>query len=72
MFQTLKLIPAKILGLDGEMVGILAFGVIGAVALLLPFLDREKPFRTRPWITGLACVFLGYMACMTIYGWVAK
>ena len=30
------------------MLGILAFGVIGAVALLLPFLDREKPFNTRP------------------------
>ena len=54
------------------MLGILAFGVIGAVALLLPFLDREKPFNTRRWITGLACVFLGYMAVMTVYGWVAK
>jgi quinol-cytochrome oxidoreductase complex cytochrome b subunit len=72
MFQTLKLIPAKLLGMDGEMIGILAFGVIGAAALLLPFLDREKPLRTRPWITGLACVFLGYAAAMTVYGWVAK
>jgi cytochrome b6 len=72
MFQTLKLVPAKILGMDGEMLGILAFGMVGAVALLLPFLDREKPFNTRPWIPGLACVFLGYMAAMTVYGWVAK
>lgn len=72
MFQTLKLIPAKVLGMDGEMLGILAFGVVGAVALLLPFLDREKPFNIRRWISGLACVFLGYMAVMTIYGWVAK
>jgi cytochrome b6 len=72
MFQTLKLIPAKVLGMDGEMLGILAFGVVGAVALLLPFLDREKPFKTRRWITGLACVFLGYMAVMTVDGWVAK
>jgi cytochrome b6 len=72
MFQTLKLIPAKILGMDGEMLGILAFGLIGAAALLLPFLDREKPFNTRRWITGLACVFLGYMAVMTVDGWVAK
>jgi cytochrome b6 len=72
MFQTLKLIPAKILGMDGEMLGILAFGVVGAVALLLPFLDREKPFKTRRWITGLTWVFLGYMAVMTVDGWVAK
>ena len=72
MFQTLKLIPSKILGMDGEMLGILAFGAVGAVALLLPFLDREKPFNTGRWIPGLACVFLGYMAAMTVYGWVAK
>jgi quinol-cytochrome oxidoreductase complex cytochrome b subunit len=72
MFETLKVIPAKILGMDGEMLGILAFGLVGAVALLLPFLDREKPVKTQPWITGLACVFLGYMAAMTVYGWVTK
>ena len=72
MFQTLKLIPAKVLGMDGEKVGILAFGVIGAAVVLLPFLDRDKPVKTRPWIAGLACVFLGYMAAMTVYGWVAK
>ncbi len=72
MFQTLKLIPARLLGMDGEMLGILAFGAIGAVALFLPFLDRRKPFNTRPWITGAACVFLLYMVAMTVYGWVAK
>jgi cytochrome b6 len=72
MFQTLKVIPAKILGMDGEMLGILAFGLVGAAALLLPFLDREKPFRTRRWISGFACVFLGYMVAMTVYGWITK
>jgi cytochrome b6 len=72
MFQTLKVIPAKILGMDGEMLGILAFGVVGAAAVLLPFLDREKPFHTRRWISGLACIFLGYMVAMTVYGWIAK
>lgn len=72
MFETLKVIPAKILGIDGEMLGILAFGLIGAAVLFLPFLDRQKPVNTRPWITGIACVFLGYMVAMTVYGWVAK
>jgi len=72
MFQTLKLIPAKILGLDGEMLGILAFGAIAGLALLLPFLDRQRPFSLRRWIPGLACLFLGYMVAMTVYGWVAK
>jgi quinol-cytochrome oxidoreductase complex cytochrome b subunit len=72
MFQTLKVIPAKILGIDGEVLGILAFGAIAALALLLPFLDREKPLSLRGWIPGFACLFLGYMVAMTVYGWVAK
>ena len=46
--------------------------LVGAAALLLPFLDREKPFNTRRWISGLACVFLGYMVAMTVYGCIAK
>ena len=52
--------------------GIFAFGVVGAVAVLLPFLDREKPVNTQRWVSGLACIFLAYMAAMTVYGWVAK
>jgi quinol-cytochrome oxidoreductase complex cytochrome b subunit len=72
MFQTLKLIPAKVLRIDGEMLGILAFGAVAVAAVLLPFLDQEKPVRTRRWITGLASVFLVCMVAMTVYGWVAK
>jgi cytochrome b6 len=72
MFETLKVIPAKVLGMDGEMLGISAFGLIAAAVLFLPLLDRQKPINTRPWITGVACVFLGYMAAMTVYGWVTK
>jgi len=40
MFETLKALPADVAGLEGELVGVLAFGV-GALALfLVPFLDR--------------------------------
>lgn len=41
MFQTLKYIPAKIFFLDGEVIGVLAFGVAGLWLLLVPFLDRK-------------------------------
>ena len=42
MFQTLKLIPAKIWRLDGESDGHSAFGVAGVdLDLLLPFLERR-------------------------------
>lgn len=40
MYEALKQLPAEIAGLEGEMVGVLSFGV-GALALfLVPFLDR--------------------------------
>src|SRR5204863_7582731 len=37
MFQTLKLIPAKVLGLDGEVLGIMAFNVVALLLFIVPF-----------------------------------
>src|SRR2546423_3647061 len=45
MFQTLKWIPAKILGMDGEVLGILAFAIGGLAWFGLPFLDKPAPPR---------------------------
>jgi cytochrome b6 len=72
MFQTLKLIPAKIGFVDGEVVGVLAFGAAGLVWLLLPFLDRGHPRRTSRWVLGLGVFALAYIGAMTVYGYVAK
>ena len=72
MFQTLKLIPAKIAFLDGELVGILVFGAAGALWLLLPFFDRDGRGRAQRWITGVGVFALAYIAAMTAYGYMAK
>ncbi len=72
MFQTLKLIPSKIWFIDGEIVGVLAFGLAGAIWLLLPFLDRDKWRLGRTFITGLGVFALAYIAAMTTYGYLAK
>src|SRR5713226_8146169 len=37
MFQTLKVLPAKVWFIDGEVLGVLAFGAGGLLWLLLPF-----------------------------------
>ena len=72
MFQTLKLIPAKVLFIDGEVLGVLGFGAAGALWVFLPFLDRQRWQWARTFITGLGVFALAYIGCMTIYGHIAK
>ncbi|MDH5590148.1 MAG: cytochrome b N-terminal domain-containing protein [Gemmatimonadota bacterium] len=71
MFQTLKYLPSHILGIDGELVGILGFGLAGLVLLVVPFLDRPQAPDARPrrlW-TYLAFVALGYILLLTYLGY---
>ena len=42
MFHTLKLIPSHVLGLEGERLGVIAFGLAAAFLLFVPFLDRRS------------------------------
>ena len=73
MFQTLKYLPAHILGLEGEAVGVIGFGLAGVLVLLIPFLDRGaargRPGRIFTWI-GVG--ILAYMIVLTILGYAAN
>jgi cytochrome b6 len=72
MFQVLKLLPAHILGLEGEMLGVLGFGLAALVLLLLPFLDRGAgEGRSSPVVTVAGVAALAYMVVFTIYGYLA-
>ncbi len=42
MFQTLKYFPGHILFFEGEVLGVLLFGVAGILWLLVPFWDRKS------------------------------
>jgi len=67
MFQTLKYIPAKILFLDGELVGIICFGIAGALLVLVPFLDRKSnEGQSSRLFTILGIIALVYMIAMTL------
>ena len=72
MFQTLKKIPAKVWFVDGEIVGILFFGVAGLLWMLLPFFDQAGHGRGRKFIMGAGIFALSYIIAVTIYGYVAK
>jgi cytochrome b6 len=71
MFETLKYIPARVLGLDGEVLGILAFVFAGLVWMLVPFLDRSPTQgRLARAIRGAGVVVLLYIAVMTVIAYV--
>ena len=73
MFQTLKYLPAHILGLEGEVVGILAFGLGGVLLLVLPFLDRRAARGERsPLISWIGVGVLVYMLALTYLGYTAS
>jgi cytochrome b6 len=72
MFQVLKLLPAHILGLEGEMLGVLGFGLAAMVLLFLPFLDRGAgEGRSSKLVTVAGVAALAYMVVFTIYGYLA-
>ena len=72
MFQTLKLIPAKVGFMDGEVLGILIFSLAGLIWVLLPFFDPLGRGRGQRWVMGAGVFALAYMISMSVYGFVAK
>ncbi len=72
MFETLKIIPAKILLFDGEVLGILGFGVVGLILILIPFVDlwsrkeKRNPFFA---ILGIfAVIYILVMSYLSYFG----
>lgn len=72
MFQTLKVIPSKVWFIDGEVLGVIAFGLVAAFWLLLPFFEGDPPSRTKRWITAISLFALAYIVGMTFYGHFAQ
>jgi cytochrome b6 len=71
MFQTLKYIPAKILFMDGEVLGILGFGLAGLFWLLIPFVDRRPEARgTSRWFTAFGLAAIAFIIIMSLIAYV--
>jgi len=67
MFQTLKFLPAKIGPVDGEVLGVIAFGIVGLALFLTPLLDRGGVAARL--FTGAGVVAILYMLAMTAVGY---
>lgn len=72
MFQTLKIIPSKILAFDGEVLGILGFGFGGLLLLLIPFIDvwsrKEKRNLVFTVLGVLAIIYILIMTYLAYFG----
>lgn len=69
MFQTLKLLPSYILGIEGEIIGIVGFGAAGLFFFLVPFLDREDRQRWSRVMTWIGIAAILYMIALTYVGY---
>lgn len=70
MFQTLKYIPAHVMSIEGEILGILMFGLGGLLWALVPIFDHEgssKRWSKLVRLVGLVIVL--YIIVLTILGY---
>jgi len=71
MFQTLKFIPGHVLGIEGEILGILGFGIAGLLWILVPFFDRSTERGRRSKIlTYVGIIVVLFIIMMTIIGYI--
>jgi cytochrome b6 len=69
-FQQLKLIPAKLGPFEGEAVGVLAMMALGALVVLVPFLDRKAARdEPSPLFTSVGIAIFLYLVVLTCYVW---
>jgi cytochrome b6 len=64
-FQTLKLLPGHVLGVEGELLGVLGIGAGALAWVLVPFLDQPSRAGRARAITLAGWVVVAYMAVMT-------
>jgi cytochrome b6 len=69
--QSLKYLPAKILGIDGDVVGVCAFAAGAVFLALVPFLDRRAARGERsPLFTLIGVAILLFMLTMVTLAYV--
>jgi cytochrome b6 len=69
-FYTLKLIPSHVWLFEGELVGLLGFGLLALFWVALPFwaVNRQGMERTR-WVTGAGVLLLAYLTTFSALGY---
>ncbi len=67
MFETLKLLPAEILGVEGEIFGLAFFTLGGLFWFLAPLWDQKRARGEKnPWAIAFGWAVVGYIAVFTL------
>jgi len=70
MFQTLKYFPPKLFSVEGELVGILLFGIGGLWWFLTPYWDAKIKGRKRPGVVRvIGIIIIIYIIVLTVLGY---
>lgn len=70
MFQTLKYIPAHIWIFDGEVLGVLTFGLAGLLWTMVPFWDKKSSRGEKNrFINYIGLFVMMFIILLTIVGW---
>ncbi|OGX29235.1 MAG: hypothetical protein A3B78_02375 [Omnitrophica WOR_2 bacterium RIFCSPHIGHO2_02_FULL_67_20] len=68
MFQTLKLFPGHLFGIEGELIAVGLTGAAGAALVLVPWLDRPaRAGRASRVVWAIGVLGLAYVVGMTLY-----
>jgi len=69
-FYTLKIIPSHVLFIEGELLGLIGFTLLGVFWVALPFwaVNREGTLRTRL-VTGAGVALLAYLSTFSVLGY---
>jgi cytochrome b6 len=66
MFTTLKLVPAHVFTIEGEVLAVMGFILGGLLLLLVPFLDRRAAREKRsPVFSAIGLAIVLYIIIMT-------
>ena len=72
VFQTLKLFPGQIFGLNGEVIAILLIAAAMAILCLLPLFDKKSSRgEPSPLFTWISVAYIAYIVTMTIVGYLS-
>jgi quinol-cytochrome oxidoreductase complex cytochrome b subunit len=72
LFQTLKLFPGELFGLNGETIAIVLISLAIAFFVLIPFLDRRSKRDERSQLfTWIGLFYTAYFVVMTVIGFLS-